>query len=202
MCEVQKWHTFSRRISLRRANCLAKINHMLAAGLRMLEATHMYRSSLTLAFVVLYLGGRRGQRPVIRLRGARRNSTRLPLMSTCVRDRPIGNGLTRTPVMDIGSPLTGRWIPHTARRHRSMASTNGPTPRSRSMSNARPLIRSVTTLPSATTRASATTRRNRTTAWNTRRGRRCPCPTVRAHAATTAMAGGPPATETRSPWDG
>jgi hypothetical protein len=27
---------------------------MLAAGLRMLEATHMYRSSLTLAFVVLY----------------------------------------------------------------------------------------------------------------------------------------------------
>ena len=54
MCTVQKWHTSPRRISLRRANCLAKINHMLAAGLRMLEATHMYRSSLTLAFVVLY----------------------------------------------------------------------------------------------------------------------------------------------------
>ena len=54
MCTVQKWHTSPRRISLRRAICLAKINHMLAAGLRMLEATHMYRSSLTLAFVVLY----------------------------------------------------------------------------------------------------------------------------------------------------
>jgi len=28
---------------------------------------------------------------------------------------------------------------------------------------------------------------------NMRRGRRCPCPTVRERDATTAMAGGPPA---------
>src|SRR6185312_11898224 len=53
MCAVQKWHTSSRRISLCRAICLAKINHMLAAGLHMLEASHMYRSSLALAFAVL-----------------------------------------------------------------------------------------------------------------------------------------------------
>ena len=46
---------------------------MLAAGLELLEATNMYRSSLTLAFCCPVLRGRRGQRPVIRLRGARRN---------------------------------------------------------------------------------------------------------------------------------
>src|SRR4051812_36116738 len=53
MCAVQKWHTSSRRISLCRALCLAKINHA-GCGAALLEASHMYRSSLTLAFCVLY----------------------------------------------------------------------------------------------------------------------------------------------------
>jgi hypothetical protein len=33
LCKVLKWHTSSRKISLRASNCLAKINPMLAAGL-------------------------------------------------------------------------------------------------------------------------------------------------------------------------
>ena len=36
---------------------------------------------------------------------------------------------------------------------------------------------------------------NATLRWNTRRDRRCPCPTVRARDATTATAGGSPASE-------
>ena len=46
---------------------------------------------------------------------------------------------------------------------------------------------SVTTVRSATTQGNATMR------WNMRRGRLCPCPTVRGRDATTAMAGGSPA---------
>jgi hypothetical protein len=53
LCTVQKWHTSSRKISLRRANCLAKINHA-GCGAALLEASHMYRSSLSLAFCILY----------------------------------------------------------------------------------------------------------------------------------------------------
>ena len=41
------------KISLRRAHCLAKIKHA-GCGAALLEASHMYRSSLTLAFCVLY----------------------------------------------------------------------------------------------------------------------------------------------------
>ena len=53
---------------------------------------------------------------------------------------------------------------------------------------------SVTTL-SLTTPGSATPRRN--TTMNMRRGRRCPCPTVRGRDASTTMAGRPTAIEAR-----
>ena len=141
MCTVQKWHTSSRRISLRRANCLAKINHMLAAGL------HCWRRHTCTDHRSRWPSvscTRRPVRPATCHPSTWRpaESTRLPPTSTCVPDQPIG--LTRNPATDIGSPLT--WTPHTAHRQRSMASTDRPTPRSRSMSTARPPIPSVTTL--------------------------------------------------------
>ena len=111
----------------------------------------MYRSSLTLAFVVLYsaAGAASDLSPVY---VAPAKSTRHQLMSMCVRHRPIGNRLTRSAVTDIGSPLTRRRALHIVHRHRSMASTVRP--RSRYMSNARRSIPSVTTLRSDTTQAS------------------------------------------------
>ena len=64
----------------------------------------MYRSSLTLAFCRPVLGGRRGQRPVIRLRRAGRN---LCAFRKCLCASGTGpSALTRNPVTDIGSPLT------------------------------------------------------------------------------------------------
>src|SRR5437868_10065524 len=72
MCAVQKWHTSLCRISLRRANCLAKINHAGWLGCVVGGFTHVpiiAHAGLCRAV----FGGRRGQRPVIRLRGARRN---------------------------------------------------------------------------------------------------------------------------------
>ena len=67
----------------------------------------MYRSSLTLAFVVLYSAAGAAS-DLSSVYVAPGGITRLPQTSMCVRDRPIGNGLTRNPVTDIGSPLTGR----------------------------------------------------------------------------------------------
>ncbi len=180
---VQKWHTSSCRISLRPANCLAKINHASWRGCIVGGFTHVPIIA-HVGFCCPVLRGRRGQRPVI---------PRLPRTSMCVRDRPIGNRLTQNPVTDIGSPLMRRRAQHIVHRHRSMASTDRPTPRSRSMSNAHPPIRSVTTLRSGTTRRNATMRR----------GRLCPCPTVRGRDAssTTAMAaGGPPAIKPPLRW--
>ena len=156
----------------------------------------MYRSSLTLAFVVLYSAAAAASDIYVAPGGI----TRHQRTSMCVRHRPIGNSLTRSPVTDISGLLMvmGRALP-IAHLHRSMASTDRPTPRNQPMSNARPSIRSdttrrsVATLPIVTTVRIVTTRRNATMRWNTRRGRLCPYPTVRARDATTAMAGGSPA---------
>ena len=195
MCTVQKWHTSSRRISLHRADCLAKINHAGWRGCAVGDFTHVP----IIAHAGLcrpVLGGRRGQRPVIRLRGARRN-----LRAFRQRLRASGTGpsaLRGTRLRISAALLRGRRGIHTVHRHRSMASTDRPTPRSRSMSTARPPIPSVTTLPSVTTPGSATPRRNTIMRRNMRRGRRCPCPTVRGHDASTTMAGRPTAIKART----
>ena len=148
----------------------------------------MYRSSLTLAFVVLYSAA--GAASDLSSVYVAPGGNYAPSANVYVRPTPAyRQPPTRNPVTDIGNPpITERPPLHTAHRQRSMASTDPPTPRSRSMSTARPLI------PSVTTRASATPRRN--TTMNMRRGRRCPCPTVRGRDATTAMAGRPTAIKT------
>ena len=99
--EVQKWHTSSRRMSLRRANCLAKINH---AGWRGWSCWRVHtctdhRSRWPLSCCIP-----RPPRPATST-WRRAQSTRHPPMSMCVRHRPIGNRLTQNPVTDIGSLL-------------------------------------------------------------------------------------------------
>ena len=163
---------------------------MLAGGAALLEASHMYRSSLTLAFVVLCSAAAAASdlSSVYVAPGG----VYAPSANVYVRPGPTyrqppyaESGYGYRPLMGMG-----RRARHIVRRHRSMASTDRPTPRSRSMSNAHQPI------PSATTLRSRTTRRNATM----RRGRLCPCPTVRGRDAssTTAMvAGGPPAIKPR-----
>ena len=104
MCTVQKWHTSSRKISLRRANCLAKINH---AGWRGCVCWRRHTCTDHRSRWPSVSCTRRPARPATCHPSTWRpaESTRLPQMSTCVRDRPIG--LTRNPVTDIGSRLTG-----------------------------------------------------------------------------------------------
>ena len=154
----------------------------------------MYRSSLTMAFVVLYSAAAAASDIYLAPGAVYAPSA----MFMCVRHRPIGNRLTQNPVTDIGSlPITER-SPHTAHRHLSTASTARPTPRDRSTSNARPPIPSVTTLPSVPTLASPLAQdryygEGRDYALSMRRGRRHPCPTVRVLDAMMVMAGGSPA---------
>ena len=97
----------------------------------------MYRSSLTLAFCVLYsaAGAASDLSSVYVAPGGVARG--LPPTSTCVRAKP--SGLTRNPATDIGSPLTA-WILPTAPLPQFMVTTNRPTPRGRSMSTARPPI--------------------------------------------------------------
>ena len=197
--EVQKWHTSSRRMSLRRANCLAKINH---AGWRGWSCWRVHTCTDHRSRWPSSSCTPRPPRPasIYVAPGA----IYAPSADVYVRPAPA---YRQQPYAEPGygyrQPSYGTRALHIAHRHRSMASTDRPTPRSRPMSNARPSIpsvttrRSVTTLPSVlrsdTTVRIATTRRNATMRWNTRRGRLCPCPTVRARDATTAMAGGSPA---------
>ena len=155
----------------------------------------MYRSSLTMAFVVLYSAAAAAS-DIYLAPGA----VYAPSADVYVRPAPA---YRQPPYAEPGygyrQPSITERSPHTAHRHLSTASTARPTPRDRSTSNARPPIPSVTTLPSVPTLASPTTRRIATTArdatmrWSMRRGRRHPCPTVRALDATTVMAGGSPA---------
>ena len=63
----------------------------------------MYRSSLTLAFVVLYSAAAAASDLSSTWRRA--ESTRHQRTSMCVRHRPIGNRLTRSPVTDISGLL-------------------------------------------------------------------------------------------------
>ena len=152
----------------------------------------MYRSSLTLAFVVLYSAA--GAASDLSSVYVAPGGIYAPSANVYVRPGPAHRPYAE-PGYGYRQPSYG-WIPHTAHRHRSMATTDRPTPRSRSMSTARPPIPSVTTLPSVTTPGSATPRRN--TTMNMRRGRRCPCPTVRGHDASTTMAGRPTAIKART----
>ena len=173
---------------------------MLADGAALLEASHMYRSSLTLAFVVLYsAAGAASDLSSVYVAPGGIYAPSAAAM--CVRDRPIGNRLTPNPVTDISSPLTRRRARHIVHRHQSMASTERATPRSRSMSNAHRLIPSVTTEERLraiiTTVRSATTQGNATMRWNMHRGRLCPCLIVGGRDATTAMAGWSPAINSR-----
>ena len=68
-----------------------------------------------------------------------------PSANVYVRPGQTYRPLTRNPATDIGSRLTA-WTLPTAHRRRSMATTDRPTPRGRSMSTVRPPIPSVTTL--------------------------------------------------------
>ena len=188
MCTVQKWHTSSCRISLHRADCLAKINH---AGWRGCVVGGFIHVPI-IAHAGLcrpVLGGWRGQRPVIRLRGARRN-----LRAFRQRLRASGTGpsalrgtrlrISAALLCDAGVsiPCTGigLWRVRTGLRR------------------AAGLCRSRARLSRALLRSgSVTTRRNTTMRRNMRRGRRCPCPTVRGHDASTTMAGRPTAIKAR-----
>ena len=125
----------------------------------------MYRSSLTLAFVVLYsaAGAASDLHPST---WRRAESTRHPLMSMCVRRRPIGNRLTQNPVTDIGSPLMGRRAAY--RAPASVYGEYGPAyaaqPAYVERAPAYPeryYAPSVTTLPSPTTVRIVTTREER-----------------------------------------
>ena len=183
MCAVQKWHTYSRKISLRPAFCLAKINR---AGWRGLSSWRLHTCTDHRSRWPLLPCAPRPPRPATSHPSTWRRAEfmRPPRTSMCVRGRPSGHRLTQNPVTTI-APTKRLPLP-TAPRQRSMANTA--TPRSRSMWTERPPI------PSATTLRSVTTRRTMTTRSNTRRGRRCPCPTARERGATTAMAGGRTAT--------
>ena len=121
MCTVQKWHTSSRRISLHRADCLAKINH---AGWRGCVCWRFHTCTDHRSRWPLSSCTRRPARPATCHPSTWRpaESTRLPRTSTCVRDRPIG--LTRNPVTDIGSPLT--WTPIAYRAPAAVYGEYGP----------------------------------------------------------------------------
>ena len=185
------------RISLRPANCLAKINHA-GCGAALLKSSHMYRSSLTLAFVALcsataaasdlssvYVapGGIYAPSADVYVRPA-----------PAYRQPPYAEGGygyrqpsygTPGPAYRAPAAVYGEYGPAYAAAAglcRTRAGLSGALLRPGAS------LRSVvTTVRIATTRGSATMR------WNTRRGRPCPCPTVRARDATTAMAGGSPA---------
>ena len=127
----------------------------------------MYRSSLTLAFCVLYsaAGAASDLSSVYVAPGG------IYAPSANVYVRP---GQTHRPYAEPGYGYRQpSYVDHTAHRPRSMASTNRPMPRSRSMSTARPPIPSVTTPGSVTTAQEYDY-------GNMRRGRRCPCPIVSA----------------------
>ena len=156
----------------------------------------MYRSSLTLAFVVLYSAA--GAASDLSSVYVAPGGIYAPSADVYVRPGPAHAALRGTRLRisaallwDGGSciPRTriGLWRVRTALRRAAGLCR----PRAR-------LSRASPTLPSVTTRGSATTRRNTTMRRNMRRGRRCPCPTVRGHDASTAMAGRPPAIKART----
>src|ERR1700682_376654 len=182
---------------------------MLAGGAALFEASHMYRSSLTLAFVVLCAAGpaasdlssvyvapggiyARSANVYVRPGPSYRQPPyaepgygyRQPSYGTPGYETP--GPAYRAPASVYGGCGTGR-----AAQPRYVARAPAAPPRhGRSTPTAPPPTPSVTTLRSRTTRRNATMRR----------GRLCPCPTVRGRDAssTTAMAaGGPPAIKPR-----
>ena len=156
----------------------------------------MYLSSLTLAFVVLYSAGAAASdlSSVYVAPGIYAPSADVYVRPTPAYRQPPyaepGYGYRR-PIMGGRAciPRTGIGLWRVRTGLRRAAGLCRPRARlSRALLRAR-----ASTLPSVTTLRIATPRRNTTMRWNMRRGRLCPCPTVRGRDATTAMAGGPTA---------
>ena len=170
---------------------------MLADGAALLEASHMYRSSLTLAFVVLYSAA--GAASDLSSVYVAPGGIYAPSADVYVRPGPA---YRQPPYAEPGygyeQPSYGTPGP----AYRAPASVHGEygaglrpaaglcRTRAR-LSRALLRSRAVTTVRSATTQGNATMR------WNMRRGRLCPCLTVRGRDATTAMAGWSPAINSR-----
>jgi hypothetical protein len=146
----------------------------------------MYRSSLTLAFCVLYSAA--GAASDLSSVYVAPGGIYAPSADVYVRPGPNPSALRGTRLRISAALLRGP-------RYRAPAAVYGdygpPYAARRSMSTAR------TAYPERYYAESATPRRN--TTMNMRRGRRCPCPTARerGHDATTAMAGGRTAIEAR-----
>ena len=146
MCTVQKWHTSSRKISLRPGGSLSGTTPPVA-GIRRRRSCKLDPSPARRPSASCGVGGRRGSdlSSVYVAPGG----IYAPSANVYVRPGPAHRPYAE-PGYGYRQPSTG-WILHTAHRQRSMASTERPTPRSRSMSTARPPIPSVTTPGSATT---------------------------------------------------
>ncbi len=121
MCAVQKWHTSSRKISLRRANCLAKINHMLAAGLHCWRRHTCTDHRSRWPFVVLYSAA--GAASDLSSVYVAPGGIYAPSANVYVRPGP-----THRPYAEpgYGYRQPSYVDPNTAHRQRSMASTDRP----------------------------------------------------------------------------
>ena len=178
----------SCRISLRLANCLAKINHAGWRGCIVGGVTHVpiiAHAGLCCAV----FGGRRGQRPVIRLRGAGRN-----LRAFRKRLCASGTGLSATALrgtrLRISAALlrnAGPCIPCTGSVHGEYGAAYAPQPIYVERAPAYPERYYGKSLYAQERYYAG----NATMRWNMRRGRLCPCLIVRGRDATTAMAGRP-----------
>ena len=189
---VQKWHTSSRKISLRPTICLAKINH---AGWRGLSCWRLHTCTDHHSRWLLLCCALRPPRPATCHPSTwRRAEFYAPSADVYVRPGPT---YRQPPYAEPGYGYRQPSYGTPSYPYRAPASVYGEYGPAYAAQPAyverAPAYPERSYAPERSTLRIATTRRNATMRWNMHRDRLCPCPTVRGRDATTAMAGGPTA---------